>query len=1030
MTETSQQQAGTGAARGALRGSRPRPLAGREQEMALLRSAVTACGEGASTVIEITGDPGLGKTRLLSELADLARAEGLAVLSGRASEFEQQRSFGVFADPIRWCFGHLTQAEQGPLDEEMGVLLDLVLPHRAGSRPGRRPRFLDLERYRLHHAVGRLLADVGGNRGVLLCLDDLHWADEGAVALLHYLLRQPPRTPLILACGHRPRQAAAKLLASFQHAATDYRMERIPLSPLDRQACERLLGATHTAGRRDQLCAVSGGNPLYLEVLTQLTADGSDATEGLADLPDTLRAALAREIALLTEDELTALRAAAVLGDPFDPMLLGPVAGLTTGAALQALDVLAGMDLIRSGSQAGPRPDVRQLLQFRHPLLREVVSRDTPPGWWLAANARADETLRGSGASPVERAPYVARSARVGDLEAVRILTEAATLTTHSIPATAAAWLRAALQLSAPDRSEESARRRTGMLIGLAKACGMTGDLTACLDALAEALDLVPPDRRDQRIPIVALRSVIERILGSTKAAKLALTDELNRWPETDTRANPLRLQLATVGMAQGEFDEADGHLDALLAHTPVPVDRKTLTAVAACRALGAAYSGRTGPLRAYACEAAASIDIMEDEELATFLDEIGQLGWAEVLAERHHDAIRHMTRGIRIARLTGQSYMMPYLLLCQSYAQQATGNLKGGMASAASAEEMAHQLDRPDLIGYALTLRASATALWDGPAAAVDAAEGALRAVGRRGRLWELSAAVLASVRLDQGRPDDCIELLQTITGTGRSVTTHALRAMWYSTAAQAEMARGQAAAAIAWAEHAAQAAAAVDLPGQSGYAALAMAATEDDDPSAAAELFSTAAESFAAGGLALAESRARLLLGRALTAAQRLDDAVTAVGRAKQIADAHGAGHLSNLAVNAQRQIGARRPRSAHPDAPPHGALSEQERRVSRMVAAGLSNRDIASSLFVSVKTVEAHLTRIFRKLGVSSRSALIGALAALPAAEHQRDPERRYEGSPSRGLPPEVADGVLPPAPARRAPATATHTPKTRS
>ncbi|GLX51446.1 hypothetical protein Shyhy01_43960 [Streptomyces hygroscopicus subsp. hygroscopicus] len=969
--------AGTGRA---ARGTHARPLVGRERELAVLRSAVSACRDGVSTLVEITGDPGLGKTRLLSELADLAGSEGLTVLSGRASEFEPQRSFGVFVDPVRRCFGRRTAAEHGPLDDDTAELLDLVLPGGAGagSGPGR-PRYPEVERYRLYHAVGRLLADVAGERGVLLCLDDLHWADEGSLELLHHLLRQPPRTPLILACGHRPRQAAAKLLASFQHPPADYRVERLPLSPLDQRECRSLLGSVHPPRRRDRLCQVSGGNPLYLEVLTELTADGTDATEEPTGLPHTLRAALAREVALLTVEELATLRAAAVLGDPFDPLLLGPVAGLATGSALEALDVLVGMDLVRSGAPTGPAQDEpRQPLHFRHPLLREVVSRDTPPGWWLAANARAAEALGGSGASPVERAPYLARSARTGDLEAVRVLAEAAARATPSTPATAAAWLRAALRLSGADGSEESARRRTGMLLALANACMMTGDLAACRDALAQALDLVPQDRRQQRVPIVELRSVIERILGSTKAAKRALQDELARWPETDARANPLRLQLATVGMAQGDFAVATGHLDALLARTPAPADRKTLTAVAACRALGAAYSGRTGTLLTHASEAATLIDAMEDGELATFLDEAGQLGWAEVLAERHHAAVRHMTRATRCARLTGRSYMMPYLLLGQSYAEQATGDLSGAISSAASAEEMAHLLDRPDLVGYALTLGAGATALLDGPAAAADAAERALRSAGRRGRLWELSAAVLASVRLDQGRPDDCVRLLRTITGTGRSTTTRALRAMWYSTAAQAETALGDRAAARDWAARAAEAARAVGLPGQSGYAALALACVRPDDPGAAAELFSAAAESFAAAGLVLAESRVRLLLGRSLAAAGRLDEAIGAVGRAKRIADAHGAGHLSRLAVNAQRQIGARRPRRGGHGAP-YGALSEQERRICQLVARGLSNRDIASNLFVSVKTVEAHLTRIFRKLQVSSRAAVVGALSS---------------------------------------------------
>jgi DNA-binding NarL/FixJ family response regulator len=942
------------------------PLVGRESEARALRAAVEACALRRSTVLEITGDPGIGKTRLLAELGDLAAAAGLTVLSGRASEFESERSFGVFAEPIRWCLTRRTEPVPASYDEEMAALRDLVLPESADAHPGH-PQPLGVERYRLHHAVSRLLADAGGDRGLLLILDDLHWADESALELLHYLLRQPPRTPLVLACAHRSRQSSAKLSAFIRNAA-DYHVVRMPLAPLDRRACEILLGDGHAPERSEQICVRSGGNPLWIEVLDELAE--ADTTEGFTDLPDTLRAALAREVAPLTEPELAVLRAAAVLGDPFDPLLLGPIADLEPVPTLDALDALAAMDLVRPASREG----ARSRLQFRHPLLREVVSHATPPGWWIAANARADMTLRRDGARPAERAPFVARSARAGDRDAVAVLIEAADSTLRSAPATAAAWLRMALRLSAPDTSEDAARRRFDALVALAHASGMTGDLPGCRDALAQVLNLVPPDRPDQRVTVVTLRSVIERILGSARAAERALDDELARWPLTDAAANPIRLQLATLGMARGDFTGATEHLNALLSCSEAPLDPRTRTAVAACRALGAAYSGRTDELRVHATDAAASLDVLDDAELATLLDEAGQLGWAEALCERHGDAIRHMTRAVGIAQRTGQTYMLPYLLLCQAYAQQATGDLAGSTASAASVEEIAHLLERPDLIGYAMTLRAAATVLREGPGAAAPTVERALRTIPGRGRLRELSVAVLASVRLDQGRPEECVDLVRGITGTKRSATTHALRATWYATAAQAEMTRGDEAAARDWARRATEAAQATGLPGQSGHAALALSCLPDDDPSARADLLVSAAEHFATGGLVLAEARARLYLGHALAAVGRLEEAEAAVGRAKRLADTHGAAHLSELAVNVQRRIGARRPRSAAEARP---ALSEQEARICRLVVRGLSNRDIAANMFISVKTVEAHLTRVFRKLDVSSRSALISAL-----------------------------------------------------
>ena len=197
------------------------PTICREKEMAVLRSAVAACSDGASAVVEITGDPGLGKSRLLSELEMLARAQGLTVLSDRCSAFERQRL----------------------------LLLDVLqpAPHRQGQGHP--------TRHRAHQDVAQLLADATGGRGVLLCLDDLHWAGEATLELLHGLLRRPLGTPLILACSHRPRQSPGRLLASLQHPAPHYRVARLQLAPLDREACATLLGPEHTTEDRNRLCA-------------------------------------------------------------------------------------------------------------------------------------------------------------------------------------------------------------------------------------------------------------------------------------------------------------------------------------------------------------------------------------------------------------------------------------------------------------------------------------------------------------------------------------------------------------------------------------------------------------------------------------------------------------------------------------------------------------------------------------------------------------------------------------------------------
>ncbi|MFK4227035.1 helix-turn-helix transcriptional regulator [Streptomyces sp. NPDC019890] len=954
----------------------------RDWEVTRLCTALDACSHGRSTVVEITGDPGLGKTRLLAEIASHARATEVTVLSGRASEYEQERPFGAVVESLRTRLEQAPSRAEPAVDEETRALLDLVMAR--SSRPvPRAPQLLDVERFRLFGAVSRLLESAGGDGGVLLCLDDLHWADDGTLELLHYLLRNPPAVPVVLACSYRPRQARPRLLACFPETVDGYRVERLRLAPLDRRAGDLILGTELATEQRDRLYTTSGGNPLYLEVLARLAAHSQAASAHFSsqcpgqfvDLPGSLRAALVREVALLNPEQLSVLRAAAVLGDPFDPNLLATVADLALGPTLEALDVLAEMDLVRRGEPSG------RMLEFRHPLLRELISGESPPGWCLAAHARADRALREAGAGPVARAPYVARSAEAGDLDAVHLLREAAERTMYSVPATAASWLTAALRLLKP-ADAGSGEPRLGVLLALARALGLTGDLVGFRAALKEALGLLPPDQRSRWVGVVALQAKVERILGSISEARSVLEAELAAWPRSSGVANPLRLELATVRMIQRAYDESAAYLDTAVQHANETGDRGTRIAADACRALGAAYSGKTEALLAHASDAAAAVDEMEDAELVAFLDPLSQLGWAELLAERYDNAVRHVTRGIRIARDTGQSHVMPYLLLSHSWAHRAVGQLAEAVGSAEAAEEMAYLLGQSDLLGYSLALRARAIMIRDHPVTAAPLAERALRTVRARGRLWGLTAGVLSLIRFEQGRLDDCVSLVQDIIDQPRhSAPTHSIKATFFSTAAQAEAARGRLEAARTWARRAAEAATAVGLRGQHGHAAVAQACLVGRDAKAGVELLGSAVADFASTRQVLVEGRTRLALARAQAAAGQFGAATENVGQVKQTAVAYGAGHLHVQAVNAQRRIGAMGPRvrSAAPS-----RLSPRESSVAELATQGLSNRDIAERTFLSVKTVEAHMTRIFRKLGVDSRWALAQAFGERQDSE----------------------------------------------
>ena len=322
----------TGSPNAALR-AHPQGLAGRRRELALLEQAVEALSGGSPPVIQISGEPGIGKTRLLVELGALAGRSGQTVLWGRAAEFERQVPFGIFTNALE---DHLTTIEPdrlGQLGEDRLGLLSRVFPALPSVQEGGPAAgLMDVERYRLHRAMRALLEVMAEAEPLVLVLDDVHWADDGSVELLDHLLRHPPRARLLLALAYRPRQLPVRLGEALTRAVAQGLAESLDVGPLTPAEADDLLPTGIPGTTRQELYRASGGNPFYLDALVRGGAGhtgGAVAESRLepdGDVPAQVRAALAAELAALTPAQLVVAQAAAVAGEVFEGDLVALIA--------------------------------------------------------------------------------------------------------------------------------------------------------------------------------------------------------------------------------------------------------------------------------------------------------------------------------------------------------------------------------------------------------------------------------------------------------------------------------------------------------------------------------------------------------------------------------------------------------------------------------------------------------------------------------------------------------------------------------
>ena len=668
-------------------------LIGRDPELAIFELALARLADGSPQVIEVTGDPGIGKTRLLAELARLAIGRGALVLDGRAQQGGERIRFHALVhaldDHVAGLGRDAGPSGLGPVFPPDLNVLGSVFPSLAD--PGRAGPTSGLERYRVFRAVRTLLASLASPELVLL-LDDLQWADEDTTELLVHLLSQPPRAPVLLAFAYRWRQAPARLRAATAAARGEYPPVQLRLGPLSGAEAEAMLAGRRSRSWRRGLYRASGGNPFYLDALARSSraprageGDGRPAGGGGAageELPPAVTAALLAEVHALSPDGQLAARSAAVIGDPFCVMSVGEVSGLDHQRAAASVAELAAADLIRP---VGPT----RLFSFRHALVRCSTYESANPAWRVGAHGRAAAALRICGAPLTAQAHHIERAAEFGDLGAVALLADAAGTVQTQAPGTAVQWLRAALRLF-PERDGPE-EQRTALLLRLAYALGAAGNARESRDTLHAALFRLGTGRQDGRVEAVAFCAHMERQLSRYAEGRALLLAELSALDNQGTAAAAaLKFELGRAELADGDHAAArrwaQEALPAIERCGPVGVHAAVLGLLAAAGAI----SGDVVAAAAHLTGAAALLDGMLDGELEQRLDAALWVGWGELFLERPFSALRHLDRGLALAHDNGQVLAVAPLLIGRVLALQTVGRLAEAFPAADEAAEAA----------------------------------------------------------------------------------------------------------------------------------------------------------------------------------------------------------------------------------------------------------------------------------------------------------------------------------------------------
>jgi DNA-binding CsgD family transcriptional regulator len=504
----------------------------------------------------------------------------------------------------------------------------------------------------------------------------------------------------------------------------------------------------------------------------------------------------------------------------------------------------------------------------------------------------------------------------------------------------------------------------------------------AC-ETLAEITTTLPPEAGAIWSQAVATLASLELYLGRHRGAGRRLEAALQRLPADSEDAVPLLVVLAIDAAYRGDRDGGIRWSAQAIERSATAAEPTFRASAMAAQALSLELAGQIAVAEHWCSEAAAEVDSLTDNQLAATLETLYHLGAAEMFLERFDIGVRHLERGVAIALRCGNVQCVMPTRTFLAYGLWRLGRLDDAQAVAAEAVETGRLLRMSAATAWALAIAASIWSVVDAAQALLLSEEAISLLVGVDDDVTKFgSHALIAAACASAGEPERCIAEAN-LAGAPDFANLEPTADCYLSEAVVASMlALDRLGEAQAWVERGDAFAAGLGLP-------VAAAATERaralvllamDEPESAAKLALDAAEAAAERRAPVESARSRVVAGRALAASGDRGGAARELRRAREELAQCGARRCEREAARELRLLGVAAPAPVARRAGDAGtnALSKREREIALLVATGKSNADIAAVLFLSQKTVEGHMGRIFKKLHVSSRAQVAATIA----------------------------------------------------